>query len=344
MVERESSRSMPVPDKQRWPLRRLIAPSLVLGAAIAGYLTYPQIREQERLNQIDPSFPNQSVDVMQFGYSPHGNQLSKVVGLEKESGLPIRFVNYFLPLISRDLAEIHYQAYQSCKRDITPMISWGETGDVFTVFEKSKPQVQKLARYLASLDCEVHFRPFFEMNGTWFSFGADNITPQQFIVGWRRVWDVFQEERANNVKFVFSPNSTVNAYPIEPYYPGDDVVDIVALDAYDKSNGNPFDIFTWLAFPPLSAKALLEPDLQTLRRIAPNDELMLAELGLVNNPEKLQQILAISREYGVTIVKWFGWNKRGVAFGEDNWGLEHHPELLIILASEFGVVLIPMDN
>lgn len=79
------------------------------------------------------------------------------------------------------------------------------------------------------LDFPVIFRPFHEMNGNWFWWGRDNITPEQYIELYRITVDRLRENGLTNVIMCWSPDTRL----AEEYYPGDNYVDIVGLDVYE---------------------------------------------------------------------------------------------------------------
>jgi mannan endo-1,4-beta-mannosidase len=74
----------------------------------------------------------------------------------------------------------------------------------------------------------VFWRPFHEMNGGWFWWGAKD--PEVFIKVWRQMFDYFTAtKKLNNLIWVYSPNHGQNT---DKYYAGDRYVDVVGLDAY----------------------------------------------------------------------------------------------------------------
>ena len=74
----------------------------------------------------------------------------------------------------------------------------------------------------------VLWRPFHEMNGDWFWWGAKS--PAEFVKVWRHMFDYFTTTKhLDNLLWVYGPNQFANA---ANYYPGDQFVDIVGLDAY----------------------------------------------------------------------------------------------------------------
>jgi mannan endo-1,4-beta-mannosidase len=74
----------------------------------------------------------------------------------------------------------------------------------------------------------VLWRPFHEMNGGWFWWGAKE--PTAFIRVWRHMFAYFTKTKdLDNLLWVYSPNHGDHT---ADYYPGDDCVDVVAIDAY----------------------------------------------------------------------------------------------------------------
>lgn len=65
-----------------------------------------------------------------------------------------------------------------------------------------------------------------EMNDAYrYPWGPHQNTPEEFIAAWRQVVQVFRQEGASNVIWVWSPHVAYDGF--EAYFPGDDVVDWV---------------------------------------------------------------------------------------------------------------------
>ena len=76
----------------------------------------------------------------------------------------------------------------------------------------------------------VLWRPFHEMNGGWFWWGARNTA--DFKTAWIQMYNYFTTTKAlNNLLWVYSPSISSGADE-SIYYPGDQYVDIVSLDMY----------------------------------------------------------------------------------------------------------------
>ncbi|HRY46972.1 MAG TPA: glycosyl hydrolase [Candidatus Paceibacterota bacterium] len=74
----------------------------------------------------------------------------------------------------------------------------------------------------------VLWRPFHEMNGGWFWWGAQE--PEAFIKVWRHMFEYFSDQKGlDNLLWVYGPN---HGQKTAAYYAGDRYVDLVGLDAY----------------------------------------------------------------------------------------------------------------
>lgn len=87
----------------------------------------------------------------------------------------------------------------------------------------------------------VLFRPFMEMNGNWFWWGA-NGDNSQFIALWQYTFNYLTATKdLHNLLFVFAPWYQSSS-SVMSMYPGDPFVDIVGIDAYNyKAGGKLFN-------------------------------------------------------------------------------------------------------
>jgi hypothetical protein len=92
----------------------------------------------------------------------------------------------------------------------------------------------------------VYLRFGHEMNGEWMEYSAGRPggpSASEFVAAWRRMVQIFRDQNAANVKFVWSPNE--KDFPsrvgnrMEDYWPGDAWVDIAGFDAYNWSDQRP---------------------------------------------------------------------------------------------------------
>jgi beta-mannanase len=117
------------------------------------------------------------------------------------------------------------------------------------------------ARSLRDKGVEIFLRWGHEMNGNWYPWsgemnGGAAGGARKYIDAWRHMHDLFAEEGASNVVWVWNP--LVTDVPAAAwnhwtnYYPGDEYVDWVGLDAYNWGTSSPCCV--WQSFPTLVAQ------------------------------------------------------------------------------------------
>lgn len=106
-----------------------------------------------------------------------------------------------------------------------------------------KSWLDKVAAFMHSLKGQngrpipVIFRPFHEINGSWFWWGGKNCTPQEIKQLWRFTVAYLRDKKhVHNLLYAFNTDrfSSMNEY-LERY-PGDEWVDIVGFDIYQKGD------------------------------------------------------------------------------------------------------------
>jgi len=110
--------------------------------------------------------------------------------------------------------------------DLNQIITSGN--EVYTRWMEELDTLAAGLKELKDAGVVVLWRPFHEMNGGWFWWGAKE--PAAFIKVWRHMFDYFTKtKRLDNLLWVYAPNHGSNT---AAYYAGDRYVDIVGLDAY----------------------------------------------------------------------------------------------------------------
>ncbi|MDR1135111.1 MAG: glycoside hydrolase family 26 protein [Clostridiales Family XIII bacterium] len=112
--------------------------------------------------------------------------------------------------------------------------------------------IRDYARKAADFGAPVLFRPGNEMNGDWCNYSAvyTSMDPEIFKAFYRYLFNIFKEEGADNVLWIWNPNS--RSFPDFRwnegicYYPGDEYVDIIGLTAYNT--GTYYKDETWQSF------------------------------------------------------------------------------------------------
>lgn len=127
---------------------------------------------------------------------------------------------------------------ESIQSDLTAQ----EWNDLITpgtaIHERWKSQVDVIAWFLKQLKyagVPVLWRPYHEMNGGWFWWGQ-----RKGEDGYKALWRMMFERlvnfhKLNNLIWVYNTNEVKeNVDPHETYFPGHDVVDILATDVYSE--------------------------------------------------------------------------------------------------------------
>ncbi len=107
-----------------------------------------------------------------------------------------------------------------------------------------KKKLDKVASVVSNLKgangelIPIIFRPFHEFDGSWFWWGADFCTPDEYKKGYQFTVDYLKNTRGvHNILYAFSPD---NSYTTETNYlsryPGDKYVDIIGMDNYGDFN------------------------------------------------------------------------------------------------------------
>lgn len=77
------------------------------------------------------------------------------------------------------------------------------------------------------------FRPYHELTGSWFWWGADLCSADEYKQLWRMTYDYLTKEKeVHNLLYVYSTGNFNDAALFLERYPGDDVVDILGFDIY----------------------------------------------------------------------------------------------------------------
>lgn len=99
--------------------------------------------------------------------------------------------------------------------------------------------IRRWAQAAAAWGKPFYLRFAHEMNGDWttWSPGIVGNTSAEFVAAWRKVHDIFREEGATNVRWLWCPVAHYEgATPYGGLYPGDAYVDWVGMNGYNWGN------------------------------------------------------------------------------------------------------------
>lgn len=107
--------------------------------------------------------------------------------------------------------------------------------------------INNWASQIKSYKKPVYIRLAHEMNSVNYPWGANTNgnTPQTYVAMWQHVHNVFSQAGVKNVRWVWCPNNEPLS-SLTSYYPGDNYVDVVAIDGYNWGNTKSWS--TWRSF------------------------------------------------------------------------------------------------
>lgn len=173
-----------------------------------------------------------------------------------------------------------------CANPVTDGSAWDATRAVHTIIpggvhhEKFKGWLDRVAEFIGSLKSAsgepipLIFRPWHEHSGSGFWWGKGNASADEFIALWHfTVTYLCREKGLHQLIWAYSPDmihiNSRDAY-LE-YWPGDEWVDVLGLDAYDRDGAD------------YGHKGLQMVRLMKNIAYAKNKPLALTETGLENN-------------------------------------------------------------
>ncbi|MFD6416803.1 glycoside hydrolase family 26 protein [Streptomyces sp. NPDC060194] len=154
-----------------------------------------------------------------------------------------------------------------------------------------------------------------EMNGHWYPWGTGKATPKEFRDAYRRVHDIFVEERATQAIWVWSPN-VVNPMPdveLEPYWPGETYVDWIGVVGYYGAQG------------PATFDTLYGPTMRQIRTFSDKPFLIAetaAEAGETKPAAVADLFRGVAARKDVIGFVWFNFDK------ESDWRITSGPASL----------------
>ncbi len=121
----------------------------------------------------------------------------------------------------------------------TPLVTWEPYGQSLSSIASGSydSYIRDSARIAKGWGGELMVRFAHEMNGSWYPWARS----ESYVAAWRHIVDVFREEGAGNVRWVWAPNvNRSGSMPFTAYFPGDEYVDYVGLDGYNfgSTEGN----------------------------------------------------------------------------------------------------------
>lgn len=182
-------------------------------------------------------------DFLQYMYSPSvratQNATERAIAWSRSGGI-VTFCNHFF---------VDIGSTNGTPQFYTPGTNGSSAGTNFDIREAVKTGTPENIEFLGKLDIlavelkklrdagvPVIWRPFHENGGTFFWWSRHGAEP--FKQAWRIMFERFTQMHAlNNLIWCFNPNNSTDL--LQNWYPGDEMVDMISLDAYPSAGTHP---------------------------------------------------------------------------------------------------------
>ena len=158
-----------------------------------------------------------------------------------------------------------------------------------------------------------------EMNGPWETWGYHHTSPTVFVAAWRHIVNLFREDGADNVIWLWHVNSASSRTgPVRDWWPGSQYVTWVGISGYYYLPGNSF----YNVFIPVA----------TAIRKFTQDPLLIAETAVgpqAGQPHGIKDLFAGLRLQHYLGLVWFDKHSYGGLYKGEDWRLESNQVALI---------------
>lgn len=130
-------------------------------------------------------------------------------------------------------------AWDPAPGTVASILPGGEKNELF------KSWLDKIANFMLSLKDKkgqlipVIFRPFHELNGSWFWWGGKNCTPNELKQLYRFTETYLRDvKNVHNLLYAYNTDRFATKEEYLERYPGDDFVDVIGFDIYQRGTDN----------------------------------------------------------------------------------------------------------
>jgi len=129
-------------------------------------------------------------------------------------------------------------AWDPAPGTVASILPGGEKNDIYQVW------LNNIAEFMLSLKgskgeyIPVIFRPYHELNGSWFWWGKNHCTPEQFTILWKWTVSYLRDtKKVHNLLYAFNTDKFTSVDEYMERYPGNEWADIIGFDIYQRGTG-----------------------------------------------------------------------------------------------------------
>jgi len=137
----------------------------------------------------------------------------------------------------------------SSKEVVASILPGGKNNELFNTW------LERLATFFISLKDDKGipipfiFRPFHEHSGSWFWWGTNICTEQEYSALWRYTVNFLRDKKnIHNILYAYNTDRVTSLEQYMKGYPGDDIIDMLSLDMYDRGEQFNGELDTALGF------------------------------------------------------------------------------------------------
>lgn len=137
----------------------------------------------------------------------------------------------------------------SSKEVVSSILPGGKNHDLFNIW------LERLATFFTGLKDDnglpipFIFRPFHEHSGSFFWWGTNICTDQQYTALWRYTVEFLRDKKnIHNILYAYNTDRVTSLEQYMRGYPGDDIIDMLSLDMYDRGEQFGRELDTALGF------------------------------------------------------------------------------------------------
>lgn len=123
---------------------------------------------------------------------------------------------------------------------VSSILPGGKNNEIFNTW------LERLATFFLSIKEDngtpipFIFRPYHEHSGSFFWWGTNICTEKEYIALWRYTVDFLRDKKSiHNILYAYNTDRVTSLDQYLSGYPGDDIIDMLSLDMYDR--GKQFD-------------------------------------------------------------------------------------------------------